>query len=42
MKSFPRANPTYMMTAKIADNSGSTYVTFYREIADSIMGGLNA
>ena len=41
-KVFEKANPTYMLSAKIADNSGNTFVTFPKELGDEIMGGLSA
>ncbi len=34
--------PTYMLTAKISDLSGSIYIQFPRELGDYIMGGKSA
>ncbi len=34
--------PTYMLTAKISDLSGSLYIQFPRELGDSIMNGKSA
>ena len=34
--------PTYMLTAKIADVSGTIYVQFLREMGDHIMNGMSA
>lgn len=34
--------PTYMLTAKVSDLSGSLYVQFPRELGEPIMAGLNA
>ena len=34
--------PTYMLNAKISDISGSIYINFPRDLADSIMDGMSA
>lgn len=34
--------PTYMVTAKVSDLSGSFYLSFPRELAEPIMGGKTA
>jgi replication factor A1 len=34
--------PTYMLSAKISDPSGSVFVSFPRELGDSIMNGMTA
>jgi hypothetical protein len=34
--------PTYMLTAKLADSSGSLFVQFPRELGEPIMNGLSA
>ena len=34
--------PTYMLTAKVSDLSGSIYIQFPRELGDPIMAGLSA
>ena len=34
--------PTYMLSAKISDLSGSIYIQFPRELGDPIMGGMSA
>lgn len=36
------AKATYMFTAKIADNSGNTYITFFSELGEAIMNGKTA
>lgn len=34
--------PTYMLTAKISDLSGSLYISFPRELGEPIMNGMTA
>jgi len=34
--------PTYMLSAKVADLSGSLYIQFPRELGDPVMGGMPA
>ena len=34
--------PTYMLTAKVSDLSGSIYVQFPRELGEPVMGGMSA
>ena len=41
-KSFNDCQPTYMLSAKISDFSSSIYISFCRELGDTIMGGMTA
>ena len=41
-KTHSRMIPTYMLSAKISDLSGSMYIQFARELGDVIMGGKSA
>lgn len=34
--------PTYMLSAKVSDTSGSVYVSFPRELGEPIMNGKTA
>lgn len=34
--------PTYMLSARISDTSGSVFVSFPRELGDPIMNGMTA
>jgi hypothetical protein len=42
MKTYNESVPTYMLQAKVADSSNATFISFPRELGDSIMDGLSA
>lgn len=41
-KTQPTMIPTYMLTAKVSDVSGSLFIQFPRELGDPIMNGMTA
>lgn len=41
-KVYSECVPTYMLTAKVTDVSGSVFVCFPKELADPIMNGMSA